>query len=74
MPQAWRDKIRVAQLLNHLEKNALGTLVDPNTKKAYRLDGGQVKSAEILLKKVLPDLTENKTELSGGLTINVNKP
>ena len=44
-----RAKIQTSQLVNRLNKNALGELPKEMT-------NGQIKSAEILLKKTLPDL------------------
>lgn len=73
MPQRWRDKIRVTALMNRLESNALGTLVN-HKKEPITLNPGEVKSIDILLKKVLPDLSENKTELTGPVTVVINKP
>jgi hypothetical protein len=53
-----RAKIQASQLVNRLQDNALGKL-------KVEMTPGQVRSAEILLKKRLPDLTasENKTEV-----------
>lgn len=44
-----REKIRVANLLERLERNAMGELDPPMTSQ-------QIKSAEIALKKAIPDL------------------
>lgn len=44
---ATREKIKAAQLINRLTDHALGLI---------ELSATQVKSIEILLKKVLPDL------------------
>ena len=43
-----REKIKVGVLLNRLHNNALGEI---------EMTAGQIKSAEILLKKALPDLS-----------------
>jgi hypothetical protein len=53
-----REKIQASQLVNRLQDNALGKL-------KVEMTPGQVRSAEILLKKKIPDLssTENKTEI-----------
>jgi hypothetical protein len=53
-----RAKIQASQLVNRLQDNALGKL-------KVEMTPGQVRSAEILLKKRMPDLssTENKTEV-----------
>lgn len=54
-----RERIRTTQLINRLQANALGEL-------KIEMTPGQVRSAEILLKKSVPDLssTENKTEVT----------
>jgi hypothetical protein len=53
-----RERIQASQLVNRLQDNALGKL-------KVEMTPGQVRSAEILLKKKIPDLssTENKTEV-----------
>ena len=51
-----RDKIKVTQLVNRLQAAALGT-IDPNTGKPLEMTPGQMKAAEVLLKKALPDLS-----------------
>jgi hypothetical protein len=55
---ATRERIQATQLVNRLQDNALGKL-------KVEMTPGQVRSAEILLKKKIPDLssTENKTEV-----------
>lgn len=55
-----RQRIQASQLVNRLQANALGKLKTEMTPS-------QVKSAEILLKKTLPDLTA--TELSGSVGV-----
>lgn len=62
MPQRWRDRIRTSMLLNRLEACVEG--------KA-ELTGPQVTAGLGLLRKTLPDLTENETKVSGDLTINI---
>ena len=44
-----REKIRAATILERLERNALGELEPPMTRE-------QIKSAEVVIKKVIPDL------------------
>lgn len=51
-----REKIQTSQLINRLQSNALGEL-------EKEMSPGQVKSAEILLRKILPDVSA--TELTG---------
>lgn len=46
-----RQKVQASQLINRLQDHVLGTV---------ELSSTQVRAAEILLKKTLPDLTENK--------------
>jgi hypothetical protein len=48
LPPAVREKIRAGQLADRLEKHALG-IVEMTT--------SQVRAAEILLRKVVPDLS-----------------
>ena len=55
-----RTKIKVGVLLEMLEAHATGR---------RKMDASQVRAAEILLKKVLPDLS--RTEHSGEATENV---
>jgi hypothetical protein len=60
-----RDKIRAAVILERLERNALGELEPP-------MDALQIRSAEITLKKVIPDL--QAVQISGdedGAPINL---
>jgi hypothetical protein len=56
---ATRLKIQTSQIINRLQDNALGKLKSEMTP-------GQIQSANILLKKSVPDLssTENKTEVT----------
>lgn len=66
-----RAKIKVSQLVNRLNKNALGTLTNPpgrtldedEEQPIVEMTNGQIKSAEILLNKTLPNL--QSTEVSG---------
>lgn len=59
----WRAKIKTSMLINRLNDNALGELETEMTT-------GQIRSAEILLKKTLPDLTsaDDALENSGAIT------
>lgn len=52
-----REKIRTSQLLNRLHAYALNES-DPQTKKPVKLEPGQVKAIEILLRKSMPDLSQ----------------
>jgi hypothetical protein len=51
---SWKEKIQATQILNRLLGHFNGTVEMSNT---------QIKAADIILKKVLPDLA--KTELTG---------
>jgi hypothetical protein len=60
-----RSKIQVALLINRLQSFALGG-DEPDGRGGRRpciMDAAQIRAAEILLKKVLPDVTS--VELSG---------
>lgn len=65
-----RQKVQASQLINRLQDHVLG---------AVELSSTQVRAAEILLKKTLPDLTENKnvnvsrrlSELTDGELTNI---
>ncbi len=59
-PNVWRRRIETSKLINRLQNFAKGKL---------DLNAAQVKAAEILLRKVLPDQTENKTEHSGMIVV-----
>jgi len=52
LSDSWREKIQASQIMNRLLKHVEGEI---------ELSGTQVKAADILLKKVVPDLarTEN---------------
>ena len=52
----WREKIQTSMLINRLMQNALGKLKTEMTP-------GQVRAAEVLLRKSLPDLSA--TTVSG---------
>lgn len=54
LDENWRQKIRISMLIDRLEKHALGEVEMTST---------QIKAAEVLLRKSLPDL--QSTELSG---------
>ena len=58
-----REKIRTSQLLNRLHAYALSES-DPQSGKTVKLDSGQVKAIEILLRKSMPDLSSVDGSLS----------
>jgi len=62
--EATRMKIKTSQLVNRLNKFALGES-DGKTGNPVEMSTQQVKAADILLRKMLPDL--KSTELSGSL-------
>ena len=71
--QKSRDKIQCSQLINRLNKHALSD--------EEIMTASQIRAAEILLKKKLPDLTNTTFEDEDGnstlpqaITINVVKP
>ena len=58
LSDSWKEKIQASQIMNRLLRHVEGEI---------ELSGTQVKAADILLKKVVPDLarTEN-TGVDGG--------
>lgn len=54
LSEQWRERIRTAGILERLEKAAMGEL---------EVSPAQLKAAEIVLRKTLPDLA--RTEVSG---------
>lgn len=59
LDERWRNKIRVSMLLNHLRNHVLGRI---------KMEMTQIRAAEILLRKCLPDLAS--VEHSGEITHN----
>ena len=51
-----KNVMKAAGLLTRLEKNAMGMLVNSETKELYEMTAGQIKSAEVFLRKTMPDL------------------
>lgn len=51
-----RTKIQTSQLINRLQNHALGEL---------EMEPSQIKAAEVLIRKTLPDLMAMKAELGG---------
>ena len=56
LDQKWREKIRTSMLINRLSGHVVGRI---------KLDPSQVRAAEVLLKKTLPDLSHNENEITG---------
>lgn len=61
--QRAREKIRASQLINRLMENALAD--------EEILTAGQIKSAEILIRKVIPDLKQVEGEINLGGELRV---
>ena len=61
-----RQKIQATQLIKRLTSHALGELEKP-------MEASQVRAAEILLKKTIPDLSnvEHTGEGGGPLSVNI---
>ena len=55
----WREKIRVSMIINHLQNHLLGRI---------QLSKSQLRAAEILLRKRLPDLA--MVDFTGQLEVN----
>lgn len=58
MGEKWRERIQTGVLLDRLQKHALGKI---------EMTAAQVKSAEVVLRKTIPDL--KAIEHSGGVDI-----
>jgi hypothetical protein len=56
MQESHRARIKTSKLIDRLQLNADGELVDTVSKAKIEMTAGQIKSAEILLRKTLPDL------------------
>jgi hypothetical protein len=69
MQEAHRERIQTGNLISRLQKNALGELICPQTKEPIEMTAGQIKSAEILLKKTLPDL--KAVEITGDALLDI---
>lgn len=73
LDQKSRDKIQASQLVNRLNKHALSD--------EEIMTSSQIRAAEILLKKILPDLSnmefkdeEGNNTLPTTITVNVVSP
>jgi hypothetical protein len=59
-----RERIQTSQLINRLQDNAIGE---------ETMTAGQIRSAEILLRKSVPDLQAIEMDLGeSALTVNLN--
>lgn len=63
-----REKIRTSQLLNRLQAHVFNEL-DGKTKKPVEMKSTQIKAAEILLRKVMPDLQS----VEGSMNVTVRQ-
>jgi hypothetical protein len=54
LSEEWKEKIRISQIINRLAQHVDGEV---------ELKSTQIKAAEILLKKVVPDMA--RTEIAG---------
>jgi hypothetical protein len=65
-----RQAIRIKQIANRLEMNALGTLTNPSG-DLIEMTAGQLKASELLLKKTLPDLSSQEINAGEGNAVIV---
>lgn len=65
LSEAWREKIRTSMLVNRLQNHAAGRIEMTQT---------QIRAAEILLRKRLPDLSATELSGPGGGPIEVATP
>lgn len=65
----WREKIQTSMIINRLNTNALGKLEPEMT-------ASQLKSAEILLRKIVPDLqqVQQTTEINVNYVARIPQP
>jgi hypothetical protein len=63
LTEEWKQKIQASNLITHLGKCAIGEI---------EMTSQQIKAAEILLKKVMPDLksVDMSGELNGKLEVS----
>lgn len=65
LSEAWREKIRTSMLVNRLQNHAAGRI---------EMSATQIRAAEILLRKRLPDLSATELSGPGGGPIEVATP
>jgi hypothetical protein len=65
LTDAWREKIRTSMLINRLQNHVAGRI---------EMSPTQLRAAEVLLKKRLPDLTSTELSGPGGGPIEVATP
>jgi hypothetical protein len=57
LDKKWRERIRTSMLINRLSNHAAGRI---------KMEASQVRAAEVLLKKCLPDLSSTEHTGEGG--------
>jgi hypothetical protein len=60
MSEEWRTKIKAAELINRLGNHAMG---------GVEMTATQIKAAEILLKKCLPDLQQVQANIEADMKV-----
>jgi hypothetical protein len=60
MSEDWRTKIKAAELINRLGNHAMG---------GVEMTATQIKAAEILLKKCLPDLQQVQANIEADMKV-----
>jgi len=58
----WRENIKTAHILEKLSNHIFGMVT---------MENSQIKAAEILLKKTIPDVQQIQIDVSGGVTVEV---
>ena len=65
LPDCWKEKIRAAALMNRLNDCALGDA---------DMTSAQLKAADIILKKLVPDLARTDIKHEGQVGVTVSWP
>ena len=65
LTEQWKSKIQSSLLINRLNEHAKGKKDMTST---------QIKAAEILLKKVMPDMKHIEGQVDANITVIINKP
>jgi hypothetical protein len=65
LTEQWKEKIQASMIINRLNDHALGK---------NEMTATQIKAADILLKKRLPDMKQVEAIVDSTTTIIVNKP
>jgi hypothetical protein len=64
LTDAWRKKVKVAEIMERLGSHVDGSIEMSQT---------QIAAAKILLAKTVPDITKNEHEHAGQVTVNIVK-